>query len=65
YAAADGWLAVAALETHFLERLKRELGLDRAGYDDLHSVFRTRTAIAWERWAVERDLPLAAVQTRL
>lgn len=65
YAAADGWLAVAALETHFLDRLKRELGLDRAEYDDLHSVFRTRTAIAWERWAVERDLPLAAVQTGL
>ncbi|MBP8128973.1 MAG: CoA transferase [Candidatus Hydrogenedentes bacterium] len=62
YKTKDGWLAVAALETHFLERLKRELSLARAEHEDLQAVFATRTAAEWQAWAAARDLPIAAVQ---
>lgn len=63
YQTRHGWLAVAALETHFWERLTRELGLSgEAGYEDLNRIFRTRTAREWEDWALMRDLPIAAVR---
>ena len=61
YRARDGWVAVAALEPHFWERLQRELELDAAEYDDLARVFATRSATEWEAWAAERDLPLTAL----
>lgn len=63
YKTTDGWLAVAALETHFLERLQRELSLARAEYEDLQAVFATRTAEEWQRWAAARDLPIVAVSS--
>lgn len=62
YATADGWLAVAALEGHFFERLRAALGIERAEQEDLQRVFSTRAAAEWERWALERDLPMAAVR---
>ena len=49
YEAADGWIAVAALETHFRSRLAEGLGLDELG------------AAEWEAWARELDLPVAAL----
>ena len=61
YKASDGWIAIAALEPHFAQRLLSELGLEAADRGRLESVFRTHTAAEWERWAAERDLPLAAV----
>jgi alpha-methylacyl-CoA racemase len=61
YEAADGWIAVAALEPHFLRRLEAELGVPGAGAPELERAFRARTASAWEAWAAERDLPIAAV----
>ena len=54
-------MALAALEPHFWERLLKELGVD-GDSRDLQRIFRTKTAEQWERWAVERDLPLAAVR---
>lgn len=62
YAAADGWVAVAALEPHFLRRLEGELGLTDATMTMLAGIFRTRSTGEWERWAVARDLPLRAVR---
>lgn len=62
YAAEDGWVAVAALEPHFLERLRNLLhvgSLDRAS---LAAAFRTRSAREWERLAEEHDIPMAAVR---
>ena len=58
YDASEGRIAVAALEPRFRERLYRELGL--AMSCDLAEIFRTRTAAAWEAWALERDLPISA-----
>jgi alpha-methylacyl-CoA racemase len=62
YPAREGWLAVAALEAHFWENLLLELGLEEATREDLEEVFLEKTAEEWERWAEERDLPLAALR---
>ena len=62
YRASDGWISVAALEPHFRRRLLDALDLKSAGYEDLAHIFATRTAIDWETWAAERDLPLAALR---
>lgn len=62
YRAGDGWIAIAALEPHFAERLLSELGLKNADRAELEEVFLRRGAADWERWAAERDLPLVAVR---
>jgi alpha-methylacyl-CoA racemase len=62
YQASDGWIAVAALEPHFAERLLLELKLSNAARPELERIFLQRSAAAWDRWAVERGLPLAAVR---
>jgi alpha-methylacyl-CoA racemase len=62
YRASDGWIAVAALEPHFAERLLLELKLDHATRGELERVFLERSAAAWDRWAIERGLPLVAVR---
>jgi alpha-methylacyl-CoA racemase len=61
YEAREGWVAVAALEPHFLERLEHELGLEGATRESLAKAFLSRSAAEWEAWAAERDLPLAAL----
>jgi crotonobetainyl-CoA:carnitine CoA-transferase CaiB-like acyl-CoA transferase len=61
YRARDGWIAIAALEGHFWERLLAELGLSAQDREAVQNVFATRSAAEWEAWAAERDLPLAAV----
>jgi alpha-methylacyl-CoA racemase len=61
YPAADGWIALAALEPHFIGRLVRELELDDISPDSLAAAFRARTAAEWEQWADTHDLPIAAV----
>ncbi len=62
YAVADGWIAVAALEPHFLARLLDELGLSVADGEALAEIFAQKPAAAWEAWAEERDLPIVAVR---
>jgi alpha-methylacyl-CoA racemase len=62
YRTSDGWIAVAALEPHFWENLQTELGVENANYDLLAKRFLTRSSDEWERWAAERDLPIAAVR---
>jgi crotonobetainyl-CoA:carnitine CoA-transferase CaiB-like acyl-CoA transferase len=62
YQTADGWVALAALEPHFWQRVLQALGLESATADDLAQIFAGRTAREWETWAEERDIPLAAVR---
>lgn len=62
YRANDGWIAIAALEPHFAERLLSELGLKLADRSKLERIFLQRKAAAWEKWAMEHDLPLVAVR---
>ena len=61
YRAREGHVALAALESHFWERLLQELGVE-GDRRDLEQIFETRTADQWEEWAAERDLPLTAVK---
>jgi crotonobetainyl-CoA:carnitine CoA-transferase CaiB-like acyl-CoA transferase len=61
YRARTGWVALAALEPHFFERLTRELSLSAVGPETLAQAFLARTAAEWETWAQDRDLPLTAV----
>jgi crotonobetainyl-CoA:carnitine CoA-transferase CaiB-like acyl-CoA transferase len=63
YRTREGWVAVAALEEHFREKLTRELGLAMLDGEQLRRAFEARTAAAWEAWAAERGLPLVRVQT--
>jgi alpha-methylacyl-CoA racemase len=62
YRAQRNYVALAALEEHFWERLLGEFGIDGDDRGDLERIFETRTAEQWEEWAAERDLPLAAVK---
>ena len=62
YRASDGWIAIAALEPHFAERILSELGLRKADRPALEKIFHQRKAASWEKWAQELDLPLVAVR---
>lgn len=61
YETKQGWVALAALEPHFLRTTLAELGVD-GSREAFTEVFRTRTAAEWETWADERDVPLAVVR---
>lgn len=62
YRAREGYVALAALEPHFWERLLQELEVDGDDYQDLQRIFETEPANRWEEWAAARDLPLVAVR---
>jgi crotonobetainyl-CoA:carnitine CoA-transferase CaiB-like acyl-CoA transferase len=62
YRAREGWVAVAALEPHFRERLQRELNLNPELPEALSQTFLRRSAQEWEDWAVQHDLPIVAVR---
>ena len=62
YATKSGWIAVAALEPRFAQRLAQALLLEALTVDDLRRAFAADTAENWERWARERDLPIVALR---
>jgi len=62
YEAKDGYIALAALEPHFVERLASMLGTAHADASTLAQAFAQRSANEWERLAESYDLPLAAVR---
>lgn len=62
YRAQDGWVAVAALEPHFLQKLAQALNLPDLNPKSLAEAFAAHGAAYWEAWAAERDLPIAAVR---
>ncbi|WP_210424369.1 CoA transferase [Gephyromycinifex aptenodytis] len=61
YQAQQGWIALAALEPHFLRTTLAALQVD-GSREAFAEVFRTRTALEWEAWASEHDVPLVAVR---
>lgn len=63
YQARGGWIAVAALEPHFAQRLAESLQLPELSHDSLRARFAGESAAHWEAWARERDLPIVAVRT--
>jgi alpha-methylacyl-CoA racemase len=62
YRTTEGWIAVAALEPHFAERLKVELAVEAFTHEALESAFARRTAAEWEAWGATHDLPIVAVR---
>lgn len=62
YQAKDGWVAVAALEQHFLRNLADAFGLEAIDRAAMTREFLNRSASEWEAWAAERDLPIVAVR---
>ncbi len=62
YPTASGWIAVAALEPHFRARLIDGLQCEPTS-DSLTQAFGKRTALEWEKWAREKDVPVMAVRT--
>jgi alpha-methylacyl-CoA racemase len=62
YRAREGWVAVAALEPHFAERLKRELAVESFTYEAIAAAFARQSAAEWETWGAARDLPIVAVR---
>jgi crotonobetainyl-CoA:carnitine CoA-transferase CaiB-like acyl-CoA transferase len=65
YRTLDGWVVVAALESHFWERLQHELRLCEPTQEELGRVFLARRSLDWQEWASARDLPLVAVPEAL
>jgi len=65
YRAAIGWVALAALEPHFAAKLARGLGLAELKAETLAQAFLARPAREWEAWAIEQDIPLAALHDPL
>lgn len=61
YETSDGWIALAALEPHFRERVRSTLGVELT-HGALAASFRERRTGEWEAWAAEHDVPLAAVR---
>jgi crotonobetainyl-CoA:carnitine CoA-transferase CaiB-like acyl-CoA transferase len=61
YPCADGWIAVAVLEAHFVERLKGLLGIERLDAKSVEAALARRSASEWEALANAHDVPLAAV----
>lgn len=62
YKALEGWVAVAALEPHFLARLVDALDIRDVSTEALAEAFMARPAADWELWAAGRDIPLVAVR---
>jgi len=62
YRARDGWVAVAALEPHFRDRLARELGVDLHDRAAVAAAFLTDTAAGWQARAEALDLPLVGLR---
>lgn len=61
YQAQTGWVAVAALEPHFKQRMEQALGVRLANPEQLRPFFAAKTADAWEEWGKEYDLPIVAI----
>jgi crotonobetainyl-CoA:carnitine CoA-transferase CaiB-like acyl-CoA transferase len=62
YRARDGWIAVGALEAHFLRRLGQAVGQESPSRDQLAIFFATRNARDWEAWGRAEDVPIVAVR---
>ena len=57
YDAAEGRVAIAALEPHFRERVYALLGLPPGS--SLVEIMLSRTAAEWEAWGESNDVPIA------
>lgn len=62
YAAKQGYVAIAAIEPHFLDRFLGEMDRPPVTHEDYAAIFVARSAQEWEQWATERDIPIVALR---
>ena len=62
YRASDGWIALAALEAHFAQRLPALIESDDLSEARLAAAFAAKPAAHWEREANALDIPLVEVR---
>jgi alpha-methylacyl-CoA racemase len=63
YRARDGWIAIAALEPHFKDRLRAALRIKSLNASALRQKFSEQSCEFWEHFAQREDLPIARVRT--
>ena len=61
YQASDGWIAVAALEPHFLHALEQEAGVTA---EEMAVTFAKHPTSHWEKRGIELDIPIVAVSSK-
>jgi len=67
YKTRKGWIALAALEPHFWQHLQQVMEVNTPEQTaltqkDLAQYFLARTAVDWERWGEDHDLPIVALK---
>jgi len=62
YRTRDGWIALAALEPHFAQRVAGVLCLTELSRNALQAAFARETSAHWVRTAEQHDLPLVALE---
>jgi len=62
YRTTDGWLAVAALEPHFYQRLCELLGVSIPSYESFAACFASQDNSYWSEFAARHDLPIEPVK---
>ncbi len=60
YKTLDGWVAVAALEPHFKQRLEDALNI--ATFEGYRAAFAGQSSDYWQEWGKELDLPIETVR---
>ena len=60
YRAYDGWVALAALEPHFVDRLTKLAGVEFTK-KALQEFFDTKSVGEWMAWAEANDIPLSVI----
>jgi crotonobetainyl-CoA:carnitine CoA-transferase CaiB-like acyl-CoA transferase len=58
YRTKDGWIALAALEPGFVERLREALDVPALTAARLRRIFRERTSARWETWGRRHGVPV-------
>jgi crotonobetainyl-CoA:carnitine CoA-transferase CaiB-like acyl-CoA transferase len=62
YKTSDGWVAVAALEPHFKQRLEDDLKVSTA--NEYRAVFEQQSSAYWQEWGKLLDVPIETVRDR-
>jgi len=60
YQTSDGWVAVAALEAHFKQRLEKALRISSA--EEYRAVFFGQSSSYWQEWGQQQDVPIETVR---
>lgn len=63
YESSDGYVALAAIEDHFAQRMREALGVELT-HAALRQAFAAHTTEHWTTLAAQLDIPLTAVATR-